>query len=917
MMNEISPDSNNENPSYVLVDGSSYLFRAFHALPPLSTSDGQPTWVIRGVLSMLRKLQSSYPKSSLVVVFDAKGKTFRNDLYSEYKANRPPMPDELRIQIEPLHKIIQAMGLPLIVRKGVEADDVIGTLAHLIAENNQKVLISTGDKDMAQLVSDDITLIDTMKNVLLDSKGVEKKFGVPPELIIDFLALQGDKSDNIPGVPKVGEKTALALLQNLGGLDSIYNQLDKIPALSIRGAKSLAKRLTEHREQAFLSYDLATIRTSLDLGLSLADLQSTDADQKVLTDWYNTLEFNSWKQSESNSGHSKATKEEAGATIKSEYEMIVTKADFSRWLKRLQQAEQFAFDTETTSLNYMQAELVGFSFAVEAGKAAYVPCGHNYLDAPAQLDLSWVLQQLKPLLEDADKLKIGQHLKYDKNVLARYDITLKGITFDTMLESYVLNSTATRHNMDSLAQFYLNTKTIKYEEVAGKGVKQKTFNHVAVEDATTYAAEDADITLRLHQVLFNKLNKIPKLLSIYETIERPLIPVLSDMEQTGALIDSTLLIQQTSELKKRIKQLEEEVKELAGENFNLSSPKQLQSILFEKLGLRVIKKTPKGQPSTSEEVLQELALDYPLPKKLLEHRSLTKLCSTYTEKLPSMVDADTGRLHTSYHQATTATGRLSSTEPNLQNIPVRTKEGRRIRKAFIARPGYTLVAADYSQIELRIMAHLSQDNGLLEAFSKGLDIHSATASEVFGVPIDVVTKDQRRNAKAINFGLIYGMSAFGLAKQLGISNGAAQDYINLYFERYPNVKQYMEDTRQSARDKGYVETICGRRLYLKEINSRNGMQRKAAERTAINAPMQGSAADIIKLAMIKLAQWIKQSGVDVCMTMQVHDELIFEVADSVLDKACNQINHYMSTAVKLTVPMEVEVGMGKNWDEAH
>lgn len=908
-------------PPYVLVDGSSYLYRAFHALPPLSTTDGQPTWVTRGVISMLRKLQERYPQSSLVVVFDAKGKNFRHDIYPEYKAHRPPMPDDLRCQIEPLHAVIKAMGLPLIMQEDVEADDVIGTLAEMMAAKGQLVVISTGDKDMAQLVNEYVTLIDTMKNVTLDHTGVEEKFGVGPALIIDLLALQGDKSDNIPGVPKVGEKTALALLQNLGGLETIYQNVEAVAELSIRGAKSLAQRLAEHKEKAFLSYDLATIRTKLDLGLSLEDLKAKQPDRILLLDWFKKLEFRSWvKELENTSEYSGETPGSTGqenSSLTPEYETITTETNFLRWLGLLKESSQFAFDTETTSLKYMQAEVVGVSFAVEPGKAAYVPCGHDYLDAPEQLALDWVLTQLKPLLEDSGKPKIGQHLKYDKNVLANYGITLRGITFDTMLESYVLDSTATRHDMDSLAQHYLDMMTIKYEDVAGKGVKQKTFNHVTVEEAAPYAAEDADITLRLHNVLWSKLEEENSLLTIYNTIEKPLINVLSRMERTGALIDSDLLVQQTGELIERLKVLEQEAWELAGESFNLGSPKQLQAILFEKQGLPIIKKTPKGQPSTAEEALAELALDYPLPKKVLEYRSLSKLCSTYTDKLPKMVDPQTGRLHTSYHQAITATGRLSSTEPNLQNIPVRTQEGRRIRQAFVARTGYCLVAADYSQIELRIMAHLSQDKGLLDAFAKGLDIHSATASEVFSVPLESVTNDQRRSAKAINFGLIYGMSAFGLAKQLGISRVSAQVYVDLYFQRYPGVKAYMENIRECARNKGYVETICGRRLYLKEINSRNGMRRQAAERTAINAPMQGSAADIIKLAMISVDEWLQSSDLDVCMTMQVHDELVFEVAEQQVDEVCAGISQRMSEALKLNVPLIVDVGRGKNWDEAH
>lgn len=909
------------HPTYILVDGSSYLYRAFHALPPLTTSKGQPTWVIRGVISMIRKLMDGYPQSSIVIVFDAKGKNFRNDIYPEYKANRPPMPDDLRNQIEPLHNIIKMMGLPLIMHEGVEADDVIGTLATMIANQGQSVLISTGDKDMAQLVSDNITLIDTMKNQFLDKEGVEKKFGVCPALIIDLLALQGDKSDNIPGVPKVGEKTALALLQTIGGLEAIYNNLDAVTALKIKGAASLAERLETFREQAFLSYDLATIRIQLDLGIKLEMLQRKTPDNDQLLDWFKKLEFRAWvKELEKTlleSDEKKPTDAIQTPEFSPVYETITDKAALLSWINQLKSASYFAFDTETTSLNYMQAELVGVSFAINAHHAAYVPLGHDYPDAPQQLDRTWVLTQLKPLLEDPSMAKVGQHLKYDKNVLSHYGIDLQGITFDTMLESYVLNSTATRHNMDSLARYYLDVDTVKYADVAGKGAKQKTFNQVEIEQATPYAAEDADITLRLHETLWPKLKAYETLIYVYETIEKPLINVLSRMEQTGTLIDTQKLEQQTQELKERLHSLEQQIHELAGEIFNLNSPKQLQVILFEKHGLPVIKKTPKGQPSTSEEVLAELALNFPLPKKLMEFRSLYKLCATYTDKLPKMVDPDTGRLHTSYHQAVTATGRLSSTEPNLQNIPVRTSEGRRVRQAFIARPGYRLIAADYSQIELRIMAHLSQDKGLLEAFAQGLDIHSATASEVFGMPLNTVTTEQRRSAKAINFGLIYGMSAFGLAKQLGISRFSAQEYIDLYFQRYPGVKTYMSTIKESARSKGYVETLCGRRLYLNDINSSNGARRQGAERTAINAPMQGSAADIIKLAMINIDAWIRTEQPDICMIMQVHDELVFEAEASQVDAVCQEINDKMSGAVKLDVPLIVDIGIGMNWDEAH
>ena len=905
------------NPPYILVDGSSYLYRAFHALPSLSTANGQPTWVVRGVISMLRRLQATYPGSSLVVIFDAKGKTFRNDIYPDYKAHRPPMPDELREQIAPLHAVIKAMGLALIMHEGVEADDVIGTLAGMIVSDGQPVVISTGDKDMAQLVSEQVTIIDTMKNTTTDIAGVEEKFGVKPSLIIDLLALQGDQSDNIPGVPKVGEKTALALLQNIGGLEAIYNNLEAVASLNIRGAKSLAARLGEHREQAFLSYDLATIRTSLDLNITLDDLTADNGDKAALLDWFKKLEFRTWIAELEGASPALSADTVTEDEQTTEYTTVTSQEALDKWLRQLDSSALFAFDTETTSLNYMQAELVGVSFAVEPCKAAYIPFGHDYLGAPEQLEREWVLEKLKPLLENREKKKVGQHLKYDKNVLARYGITLRGIAHDTMLESYVLNSTATRHDMYSLARYYLNTETTKFEDIAGKGVKQQTFNQISIDSATSYAAEDADITLRLHQYLWPKLQQEQSLNYVFEEIERPLIDILSRMERTGALIDSTLLKQQTDDLKERLEVLETKAWELAGEKFNLASPKQLQVILYENMKLPVIKKTPKGQPSTAEEVLTELALDYPLPEVLLEHRSLNKLCTTYTEKLPVMIDPVTGRLHTSYHQAVTATGRLSSTDPNLQNIPIRTAEGRKIRQAFIAKPGYCIVAADYSQIELRIMAHLAQDQGLLDAFSRGLDVHSATAAEVFGIPLDSVTRDQRRSAKAINFGLIYGMSAFGLAKQLRISRASAQTYVDLYFQRYPGVKAYMDNIKASAKDKGYVETIHGRRLYLKEINSSNGMRRQAAERTAINAPMQGSAADIIKLAMINVDQWLQESPYEAYMTMQVHDELVFEVAESELEKVCPGIRDKMSSAVKLDVPLVVDIGTGKNWDEAH
>ena len=912
------PAANTSAP-LVLVDGSSYLYRAFHALPPLVSSKGQPTGAIKGVVNMLRRMQSDYPDSEVVVVFDAKGKTFRDDIYPEYKAHRPPMPDDLRCQIEPLHAVIRAMGLPLLVIEGVEADDVIGTLAAMATEAGKDCVVSTGDKDMAQLVNQHVTLVNTMTDTVMDIPGVQNKFGIGPELIIDFLALMGDKVDNIPGVPGVGEKTALALLQNLGGLESIYANLDKVPTLTFRGAKTMPKKLEDNREQAFLSYELATIKTDVELSLTLSDLRNVNPERETLLHWFQELEFKGWinqlqKEGDEETGAEPAS---APAAVERVYETVLTEADFTRWMDQLKQASLFAFDTETTSLDYMQAELVGVSFSVEAGKAAYVPFAHDYLDAPVQLERDYVLGALKPLLESEKHLKVGQNLKYDKSVLARYDITLHGIAFDTMLESYVLDSTGTRHDMDSLSLKYLGESTVSFEDIAGKGAKQLTFNQISLEQAGPYAAEDADITLRLHQTLWPKLEADAPLKSVFESIELPLVGILSRMERTGALVDANLLGEQSIELADRLQVLEREAFDIAGQEFNLGSPKQLQELLFNKLGLPVIKKTPKGQPSTAEEVLEELALSHELPRLILEHRSLSKLKSTYTDKLPRMVNPVSGRIHTSYHQAVTATGRLSSSEPNLQNIPVRTGEGRRIRQAFIAPKGYKVVAADYSQIELRIMAHLSKDEGLLNAFAHGLDVHKATAAEVFGVPLDSVTADQRRSAKAINFGLIYGMSAFGLAKQLGISRQSAQEYVDLYFERYPGVKDYMERTRKQAHEQGYVETLFGRRLHLPEINARNKMRQQAAERTAINAPMQGTAADIIKKAMIGVDQWLVESGLDARMVMQVHDELVLEVAEGCLEIVVDGLREHMTAAAELAIPLLVDVGIGDNWDEAH
>ena len=902
----------------ILVDGSSYLYRAFHASERanLRTSDGRPTGAIRVMTNMLKSLMRQYPSSDVVVIFDAKGKTFRHEMFSEYKATRKPMPDDLREQVQPIHDIVKALGLPLLMIDGVEADDVIGTLAKEATEKQIKTIISTGDKDIAQLVTEHVSLMDTMNDAYTDQQGVIDKFGLPAELIIDYLALMGDSSDNIPGMPGVGKKTALALLQGIGSIDEIAGRLDEVSALGFRGSKNFAGKFEEHKEVVYLSRDLATIKTDVELPVKVDELKSEPFKKDELIKLYKEYEFRSMV-AELEKGESGDSPEETPKAVQGDYSVITDEAEFLNWLNILQKAELFAFDTETTSLDYMVAELVGVSFAVEAGKAAYVPVAHDYLGAPEQLDRKWVLDQLKPLLEDESKKKVGQNLKYDESVLARYDVNLKGIAFDAMLESYVLNSVATRHNMDDLAQFYLDYKTISYEDIAGKGAKQLTFNQIDLEKAGPYAAEDADITLRLHEAIWSKLDQDTSLKPVFEEIEMPLVDILSRMERNGALVNANLLGQQSQEIKIRLDELEKSAHDMAGQAFNLASPKQLQEILFNKLELPIIKKTPKGQPSTAEEVLQELALDYDLPRLILEHRSLSKLKSTYTDKLPKMINQSTGRVHTSYHQAVTATGRLSSSDPNLQNIPIRTPEGRRVRQAFVAKKGCKLVAADYSQIELRIMAHLSKDQGLLDAFAKGLDIHKATAAEVFGVALDDVSSDQRRSAKAINFGLIYGMSAFGLAKQLGISRKSAQEYIDLYFERYPGVLRYMEETKEFARENGYVETLFGRRLYLPEINARNGMRRQGAERTAINAPMQGTAADIIKKAMIQMDQWLQESRIDARVIMQVHDELVLEVAENQLETLVEGITEQMSSAAELSVPLLVEAGTGDNWDEAH
>jgi len=897
--------------SFVLVDASSYLYRAFHALPPLTTSRGEPTGAVYGVINMLRSLLTEYQPRYLAVVFDARGKTFRDDLFAEYKANRPPMPDELAAQVEPLHALVQALGLPLLQVPGVEADDVIGTLARQAAAEGIETLISTGDKDMAQLVGPHVTLVNTMSRSVLDREGVIEKFGVPPERIVELLALMGDSSDNIPGIPKVGPKTAAKWLNDFGSLDALLVRADEIKG-------KVGENLRANLETLALSRQLATIHCDVELDVRPRDLQPGEADTGELRNWYTRLEFSRWL-SELDARRTKETVLAAAvSSAPTDYATIVTQAQLDAWLSRLQAAELFAFDTETTSLNYMAARIVGVSFAVKAGEAAYVPLAHDYPGAPEQLDRDAVLSQLRPLLEDPHRYKVGHHIKYDRNVLANHGITLEGIRFDTMLESYVLDSTATRHDMDSVALKYLGHTNITYVDVAGKGANQLDFNQVPLEQAAPYAAEDADITLRLHEAMWPILAESPALEKIYREIELPLVTVLSDMEQAGVAIDTAMLARQSTELAHRIVAIEQEAHREAGQPFNLGSPKQIQEILYDKLHLPVLAKTPKGAPSTAEAVLQDLALDYPLPRLILEYRSLSKLKSTYTDRLPEQINPRTGRVHTSYHQAVATTGRLSSSDPNLQNIPVRTDEGRRIRQAFIARPGYALLAADYSQIELRIMAHLSADEGLLRAFAAGADIHRATAAEVFGAAPEAVTSDQRRSAKAINFGLIYGMSAFGLARQLGIARGAAQEYIDLYFSRYPGVLVYMEATRHQAREQGYVETVFGRRLYLPDIKSANAQRRAGAERTAINAPMQGTAADIIKRAMIRLHGWIRsQHDLDITMIMQVHDELVFEVAESQIEEAGVRVRDSMVGAAELKVPLVVDIGAGMNWDEAH
>jgi DNA polymerase-1 len=895
-------------PDLILVDGSSYLYRAFHALPPLTNSRGEPTGAIYGVLNMLRKLLKDYNPRHIAVIFDAKGKTFRDDLYAAYKTQRPAMPDELKAQIEPLHTLVRALGLPLLMIDGVEADDVIGALAQQATAQGMHTLVSTGDKDLAQLVNAKVTLVNTMSNTLLDEAGVVAKFGVPPERMIEYLMLVGDSSDNIPGVPGVGPKTAAKWLQHYGDLDNLIAHLDEIKA-------KVGGNLRACLEQLPLVRQLVTVKCDLSLPVAPNELIRGEIQRDALLSWYKRLEFKSWL-SELLADPATAAAAQNNADKKA-YQIILTPQEFAQWLEQLNQAELFAFDTETTSLNYMSAELVGVSFALEAGKAAYVPLAHDYLGAPAQLNREWALQQLKPLLENPAKKKLGHNLKYDMSVLANYAITLRGLAFDSMLESYVLDSAGSRHDMDTLALKHLDYHTVHFADIAGKGAKQLTFNQIPLQQAGPYAAEDTDITLQLHQKFWPQLAEAAGLHYIFTEIEMPLVPVLSRMERHGVLIDAQLLQQQSAELAVRIKQLEQEAFRLAGQEFNLGSPKQLQAILYDQQGLPVLEKTPTGQPSTAESVLQELAHTYPIAKVILEYRSLSKLKSTYTDQLPLQIHPDTQRVHTSYHQAVTATGRLSSADPNLQNIPIRTEEGRRIRQAFIAPPGYKIIAADYSQIELRIMAHLSQDAGLLKAFLNGLDIHQATAAEVFGVALAEVTGDQRRSAKAINFGLIYGMSAFGLARQLGIERAAAQDYIDRYFARYPGVKNYMENTRRQAHKQGYVETLWGRRLNLPEINTRNLQRQRAAERAAINAPLQGTAADIIKKAMIALDAQLQQSQLAARMIMQVHDELVFEVGCDHVEAAMGIIRNCMTQTVAWETPLVVDIGVGANWDEAH
>jgi DNA polymerase-1 len=896
--------------SLVLVDGSYYLFRAYHAIRELTNRENKPTNAIYGVINMLRKLLQDYPPDYFAVVFDAKGKTFRNDLYPAYKANRPPIPEDLACQIAPLHEIIRAMGMPLLIIDGVEADDVIGTLAKQAERKGMITTISTGDKDLAQLVTANIRLINTMNNMLYDPAGVEAKFGVPPERIIDYLTLSGDSVDNIPGIAKVGPKTAVKWLSQYGSLDEIIAHADEIKG-------KVGENLRASYDQIPLMRQLVTLKCDVDIDVTPEDLVQSTPDRNLLKAQYQQWNFRTWLAELNDSPVNEVSTNTHANKAEQKYETILDQKEFDRWIKKLLRADIISFDTETTSLDYMDAEIVGLSFAIAADKAAYVPLNHDYTGAPEQLSCQFVLEQLKPLLEDADKAKLGQNLKYDMNVLANYDIRLAGIQHDTMLQSYILDSTATRHDLDSLAQKYLSITTIHYEDVTGKGFKQIPFNQVTIEQAAPYAAEDADIAFKLHQMLWPKLQNNKDLQTLYENTEIPLLSVLSRMERNGVAIDADMLRRQSLTLTERMTEIEQQAHNLAGESFNIASPKQIQAILFEKLGLPVLAKTPKGQPSTAESVLQDLTHEYELPRLILEFRGLSKLRSTYTEKLPQQINRRTGRVHTSYHQAVAATGRLSSSDPNLQNIPIRTPEGRRIRQAFITPAGYQLLAADYSQIELRIMAHLSGDEGLLQAFANGEDIHKTTAAEVFATEFNSVSDEQRRAAKAINFGLIYGMSPFGLAKQLGIDHSEARDYVDRYFKRYPGIKIYMEKTRFEAKEKGYVETLFKRRLYLPEINSRNAARRQYAERTAINAPMQGTAADIIKRAMISVDKWLSASSINTRMIMQVHDELVFEVPEDRVDEAGNIITNYMITAANLDIPLEVVINSGNNWDEAH
>ncbi|MGA9220626.1 MAG: DNA polymerase I [Pseudomonas graminis] len=915
----------------VLVDGSSYLYRAFHALPPLMTSKGLPTGAVKGVLNMLKSLRRQYPESPFAVVFDAKGGTFRDALYGEYKANRPSMPDDMRVQIDFLHNCVRGLGYPLLCVEGVEADDVIGTLARSSAAADRPVVISTGDKDMAQLVDGHITLVNTMTGSVLDVAGVKEKFGVGPEHIIDYLALMGDKVDNIPGVPGVGEKTAAGLLVGInGGLKELYANLDKVAALPLRGAKSLPAKLEEHKEMAFLSYELATIKIDVPLDIELDALHCGEPDREALMALYTELEFKSWitdlQRDARQEGAEVVPAAEPAPVIEANYELILEQTQFDDWLKKLKAAQLFAFVVQSNGTDAQRAQIVGLSFAIKTHEACYIPLTHSYMGVQQQLDRDAVLKSVKSMLEDASKIKVGQHAKFAINLLANcaidgdqsQGINVQGVKFDTMLESYVLDSTATRHDRDSLVAKYLDHTPVNFQDIAGKGAKQLTFDQIALEQAGTYAAEEADLTLRLHEVLQDRLAKTPSLAPVLNDIEMPLMPVLARIERQGALVDANLLGNQSVELGNKMTELEREAFAIAGEEFNLGSPKQLGVILYEKLGMPIISKTATGQPSTAEAVLAELAeQEYPLPKVLMQYRSMSKLKSTYTDRLPEQINPRTGRIHTSYHQAVAVTGRLSSSDPNLQNIPIRTAEGRRIRQAFVAPQGYKLLAADYSQIELRIMAHLAKDEGLLHAFRNDLDVHRATAGEVFGVELTDVTNDMRRSAKAINFGLIYGMSAFGLAKQIGVDRKQSQAYVDRYFARYPGVLGYMERTRAQAAEQGYVETIFGRRLYLPDINAKNQALRKGAERMAINAPMQGTAADIIKRAMVAVNGWLEASGLDARVILQVHDELVLEVREDLVEQISKDIRVHMSGAAELDVPLLVEVGVGNNWDEAH